>query len=102
MSSTYSFLPRSAASSGSPSRPQGLGVSKVWCSSHQSCQRVSMSWARAAVYLNGGVSVVVSVACSVVLIPGDQPTGARPLDVRVEIHEDHGVTERACHCSTSP
>ena len=39
MSSTNSFSPRSAASSGSPSGPDGFGVSNVWWASHQSCQR---------------------------------------------------------------
>src|SRR5690606_14353060 len=74
MSSTNSFSPRAAASSGSPSSPVGLGVSKVWLAAHQSCQRSSISCASAAVYRNGGVSVLVSGACSLVLIPGNQPT----------------------------
>src|SRR5215207_11628043 len=92
MSSTNSFSPRWAASSGSPSGPAGLGVSKVWLASHHACQRVSMSWASAAVYRNGGVSVVLSGAWALVLVTAHQPKGPA-------CASDHGLHPVIAHAA---
>src|SRR6187549_2373566 len=74
MSSTKSLSPRCAVVAGSASGPAGFGVSNVWCSSHQSCQRASISCASVAEYRCGGVSTVAVEEWVSMSIPADQPT----------------------------
>src|ERR687888_1353918 len=56
-------------SGGGASGPTGFGAWNVPCSSHQSCQRASISAAVAAVYRCGGTSACGSVVSLIVSSP---------------------------------